>query len=317
MAARNNAASGPTLGYAMALGAAVIWGSLGIFAKFIYKYDIDPVVLVSLRASIAFLTLLAALLVGDRGKLRLHRSDVLFFAVLGFVGVALNYMSYFEALKRTTATTAVILLYTSPVFVTLGAAIFLKERLTKAKVIALVVTFAGCFMVAGGYDPKLLALNPAGTLFGLAAAITYGSYTLLSKQALKRYKSWTTVLYAFGFGSLFLLCFASGRLHQVRMLPTQAWILILGLAWGPTLVAYALYVLALHCIEASSAGVICMAEPASTAVLAFIILRERLTAWQLAGAALVLAGVFLIQVRPAELKVSSEPNRGEGVGSMG
>lgn len=307
---------GPSRGYAMALGAAVVWGSLGIFAKFIYKYDIDPVVLVSLRASIAFLTLLAILLVRDRSKLRVQRSHILFFAILGLVGVALNHASYFEALKRTTATTAVILLYTSPVFVTLGAAIFFKERLTKVKVTALVVTFAGCFLVAGGYDPKLLALNPAGTLFGLAAAITYGSYTLLSKQALKRYKSWTTLLYAFGFGSLFLLCFASGRLHQVRMLPIQAWILILGLAWGPTLVAYALYVLALHYIEASSAGVICMAEPASTAVLAFIILGERLAALQLAGAALVLAGVFLIQMRPGEPRVSSKP-RGEGVDSVG
>lgn len=292
-----------SLGYAMALGAAVIWGSLGIFAKFIYRYDIDPVVLVSMRASLAFLSLLAILLVGGRSKLHIQRSDVLFFAVLGLVGIALNYMFYFEALKRTTATTAVILLYTSPVFVTLGAAAFFKERLTKVKVTALIVTFAGCFLVAGGYNPKLLTLNPSGTLFGLGSAVTYGSYTLLSKHALKKYASWTAVLYAFGFGSLFLLCFAGERLHQARSLPLQAWLLILGLAWGPTLVSYALYVLALHYIEASHAGVVCMAEPASTAVLAFIILGERLAGWQLAGAALVLAGVFLIQVRPAERRV--------------
>ncbi len=292
-----SAAAQGSRGYAMAIAAGVIWGSLGIFAKFIYRYDVDPVVVVSLRASIAFLTLFAILLLADRSKLRIERGDVLFFVALGLVGVALNYVSYFEALKRTTATTAVILLYTSPVFVTLGAAAFFKEPLSRLKLAALTVTSIGCFLVAGGYDPKLLAMNPSGVLFGLAAAVTYGAYTLLSKQALRKYRSWTSVLYAFGFGGAFLLCFAAGRLNQVRDLPLQAWLLILGLAWGPTLVAYALYVQALHHIEASRAGVICMVEPASTAVLAFVILGERLGGWQLVGAALVLTGVSIVQVR--------------------
>ena len=300
VAVRSLGIPGPTLGYAMAFAAAVIWGTLGVFAKFIYRYDVDPVVLVTLRGSIAFVTLLALLVVGDRSRLRVHREDLWFFALFGLIGVALNYTFYFEALRRTTATTAVILLYTSPVYVTLGAAAFFKERLTRAKVVALVVTFAGCFLVAGGYDPGLLALNPTGTLFGLGAAVTYASYTLFSKQVLKKYSSWTSVLYAFGFGSLFLLCPAGGRLRAATALPLQAWLLILGLAWGPTLAAYALYVRSLHYIEASHAGIVCMAEPAATAVLAYAILGERLALWQLVGAALVLAGVFILQAQSTQ-----------------
>lgn len=295
VAARGLRLSCAAAGYAMAFAAAVIWGTLGILAKFIYRYDVDPVVLVSLRGSIAFVTLVALLAVRDRSKLHVDRRDLSFFAVFGLVGVALNYTAYFESLRRTTATTAVILLYTSPVYVTLGAAAFFAERLTRAKVIALVVTFAGCFLVAGGYDSRLLALNPAGTLFGLGAAVTYASYTLLSKQALKKYSSWTSVLYAFGFGSLFLLIFAGRRLGSVTALPLRAWLLILGLAWGPTLTAYALYVRSLNYIEASHAGIVCMAEPAATAILAYAILGERLAPWQLVGAILVLAGVFILQ----------------------
>lgn len=282
----------------MAFTAAVIWGTLGIFAKSIYAYDLEPVVLVSLRGSIAFLTLLVVLAARDRGKLRVARQDLWFFAAFGLVGVAFNYLSYFEALKRTTATTAAILLYTSPVYVTLGAAAFFGERLTRAKVAALAVTFAGCFLVAGGYDPRLLALNPAGVMFGLGAAVTYASYTLLSKQALKRHSSWTSVLYAFGFGSLFLLCLAGGRLAEAAALPLRAWSLILGLAWGPTLAAYGLYVQALTRIEASHAGIVCMAEPAATAFLAYAVLGERMAPWQLLGAVLVLAGVFILQAQP-------------------
>jgi drug/metabolite transporter (DMT)-like permease len=281
----------------MAFAAAVIWGTLGIFAKFIYVYDLEPVVLVSLRGSIAFVTLFIILAARDRCKLRVPRQDLWFFVAFGLVGVTLNHMSYFEALKRTTATTAVILLYTAPVYVTLGAAAFFGESLTLTKIAALVVTFGGCFLVAGGYEPKLLALNPTGVLFGLTAAIAYASYTLMSKRALERHSSWTSVLWAFGFGSLFLLCLAGGRIAKVASLPLRAWLLILGLAWGPTLAAYWLHMEALTRIEASHAGIVCMAEPAATALLSYVLLGERMTPWKLLGAALVLVGVLILQVQ--------------------
>ena len=292
-----SATPNPTLGYILALAAAVIWGSLGIFAKLIYSYGVNPIVLVTLRASMAFLTLLVCLLLGNRAQLRIEAKDILFFAVFGFVGVTLNYLSYFEALKRTSATTAVIILYTAPAFVALGATLFFGEKLTKMKVAALSMAFIGCFLVAGGYDRELLTLNPTGVILGLVAAITYASYTLLGKHALSRYSSWTTVLYAFGFGGLFLICFAGRNLTQIPDFPPQVWLLILGLVLGPTLAAYILYVLALGHIEATNAGIICMAEPASTALLAYAILDERLAGWQLAGAALVLIGIFLIQTQ--------------------
>ncbi len=287
----------PTLGYVLALAAAVIWGSLGIFVKLIYAYGIDPVILVTLRASMAFLALFLWLFLRNPGHLRIEAKDILFFAVFGFVGIALNYLSYFEALKRTSATTAAIILYTAPAFVALGATLFFREKLTKMKVAALIMAFIGCFLVAGGYDRNLLALNPTGIMPGLIAAITYASYTLLSKHALSKYSSWTTVLYSFGFGGLFLMCFAGRSLTQIADFPPQVWLLTMGLVLGPTLTAYTLYVLALRYIEATDAGIICMAEPASTALLAYAILDERLVGWQLVGAALVLIGIFLIQAQ--------------------
>ncbi len=306
VAATPGTTSNPAIGYALALAAAVIWGSLGIFAKLIYAYGVNPVVLVSLRSSLAFLALLIPLLITNPSQLRIEAKDIPFFAVFGFVGITLNHLSYFEALKRTSATTAVIILYTAPAFVALGAAIFFGERLTKTKIVALAMAFVGCFLVAGGYDTGLISLNPAGIILGLIAAITYASYTLLSKYALGKYSSWTTVLYAFGFGGFFLMCFAGRSLTQLRDFPPGAWLLILGLVLGPTLAAYVLYVLALRYIDAADAGIICMAEPAATTLLAFVVLGETLVGWQLVGAALVLAGIFLVQIRKPRIKPSSK-----------
>lgn len=288
----------PLLGYTLALMAATIWGTLGIFAVLIYRYEIDPVVLVTTRGVIASSALLIILSFTNRAALHIDAKDVPFFIAFGLVGVALNYLSYFEAIARTSATTAVILLYTSPIFVAIVASLRFKERFTPAKGLSLVVTLLGCFLVAGGYDPKRLVANPAGIATGIAAAITYGSYTILSKRSLSKYRSSTTVLYALAFGSLFLALFSSPRLGQLWGLPDQAWWLIVALALGPTLGAYALYVKALSHIEASHASIVCMAEPAATAILAYAILGERMEAPQIVGAVAVVVGVLILQLGP-------------------
>jgi len=122
--------------------------------------------------------------------------------------------------------------------------------------------------VAGGYNPRQLVTNPMGVAAGLIAAITYGSYTILSKRSLARHSASTTVMYALVFRSIFLTLISMPRLNQLWGLPGSAWGLILALALGPTLGAYALYVKELSHIEASHASIVCMAEPAATAVLA-------------------------------------------------
>ena len=79
-----------------------------------------------------------------------------------------------------------ILLYTAPIFVTVTASVLFKERFTLSKGLSLAITLLGCFLVAGGYNPRQLVTNPVGVTAGLVAAITYGSYTILSKRSLPR-----------------------------------------------------------------------------------------------------------------------------------
>ncbi len=226
-----------------------------------------------------------------------------------FLSATLNYLSYFEAIARTTATTAVVLLDTAPIFVTVAASLLFKERFTLSKGLSLAITLLGCFLVAGGYDPEQLVANPIGIAAGLIAAITYGSYTLLSKRSLAKYSSSTTVLYALVFGSLFLAIISVPRLSQLWGLPGRAWVLVVALALGPTLAAYALYVKALSHIEAGSASIVCMAEPAATAVLAYIILGERMETMQVVGAIAVIAGVLVLQLEPKAFAKSPPARR--------
>jgi drug/metabolite transporter (DMT)-like permease len=227
--------------------------------------------------------------------LRISRRDIPFFALYGLVGVAFNYASYFYALRWTTVTTAVILLYTYPALVTLLAALFLGERLNRIKGLVLGLTFVGCCLVVQGYDPTALRLNLHGVLFGLGAGATAAVYSLFGKKALQRYDSWTTVCYAFGFGALFLIILRSPQAILTVSYPWPAWVAILVVAWFPTLLAYALFTTSMRYIEASKASITATLEPVAASLLAYLVLGEVMEWPQLLGMGLVLGGIVGLQ----------------------
>jgi drug/metabolite transporter (DMT)-like permease len=301
------------MGYLLAMLAALLWATLGILGKFLYGYNADPLTVVAIRATIAFLTLAAILAVVDRRLLHIRRQDIPFFVVYGLVGVTCNYAFYFYALKFTSVTTAVILLYTYPALVTLLAAVFLKERLDWLKGVVLILTFVGCFAVAQGYDSATLTLNLKGVLLGLGAGLTAAIYSLFGKKALQRHNSWTTVCYAFGFGALFLLFLRPPQAILSTAYPWQAWMAILALAWFPTLLAYALFMASMRYIEASKASITATLEPVVASLLAYFFLNETIEWPQLVGVGLVLAGIIALQfspqVSPQAAKGGDEPDR--------
>ena len=81
---------------------------------------------------------------------------------------------YFYTIVNSRASIAVVLLYTSPVFVMILARIFFGEKITRYKLAALVLTIAGCVLVTGvlgeGYMPPAIAIL-TGVLTGLAYAL--------------------------------------------------------------------------------------------------------------------------------------------------
>ena len=275
--------------------AGAVWATLGVLVKSLYGYDTDPLTMATFRALVAFATLAIILGIVKPRLLRIHRQDIPFFLFYGLVGVTLTYVTYFYALKFTSVTTAVILLYTYPALVTLFATVLLGERLDWIKGLVLVLPFAGCFLVAQGYDPTALKLNLKGVLWGLGGGVTAAIYSLFGKKALRRYDSWTTVCYGFGFGALFLLILRSPQTILSKNYPWQAWIIILTLAWVPTLTSYTLFMASMKHIEASKASVATTIEPGIASLLAYLFLGETIEWPQLVGMGLVLAGIFALQ----------------------
>jgi drug/metabolite transporter (DMT)-like permease len=279
----------------MVLAGATLLGSLGAWGRAIFHYEGNPMVVVTWRALIGALTLAVILAMLRPQFLRIRPRDLPFFAVYGLLAVTLNFWTYFSAVKFTTLAVAITLLYTYPAFVALLSALFLGERLTAAKTVAIFVTLAGSALVAQVYQADWLRLNLRGIVFGLLAGISAATYSIFGKRALARYPPWTVVLYAFAMGGLFLAVGSGPQLPRALGYPAMAWLWILGLALVPSLGGYTLYTIGLRDLPASEASVIATWEVVTAGFLGWLLFGEHLAPAQYLGAALVCFGIAWIQ----------------------
>ena len=274
---------------------ATLLGSMGAWGRAVYRFEGDPMVVVTWRALIGVAVLAAVLAATRPALLRISLPAVPFFLAYGFFGVTLNFWAYFSAVKYTTLAVAITLLYVYPMFVTLFSALVLGERLTRAKLAAAGLTVLGSALVAQIHEAEFLRLNLRGIVFGLATSLSMAAYSILGKQAVARYAPWTVVLYAFAGGALFLVLGSGGGLAAAWTYPSEAWLWIVGLALIPSLGGYALFTFGLRDLPASQVSIIATWEVVTAALFGWFAFGEHLTAAQLLGAALVCAGIAWIQ----------------------
>jgi len=282
-------------GYTLILVAATLWATLGIiFKALIGDYGLSRITIAFFRASLSAVILFAALALRRPGALRVNVRDVLFFAAFGLFGIAAFYIVYVTAIDLAGMSVAAVLLYTAPAWVALISAVFLGEKITPVKLVAVTLAMTGCALVARVYDVRGLQLNWLGILAGLGAGLTYALYSVFNKVGLRRHDGWTVLAYGLLAGSVFLALLQSPRLlvTALRQPGAVAWLLVLAL--GPTLGAGLSFNAGLRYVPVSSASVVATLEPVIASSLAFAFLHERLDPAQLIGGGLVLATVMVL-----------------------
>ena len=283
-----------TQGYVLIILASILWGTMGILAKLAFGYGIMPETLIALRLVFSFATLAVGLGLFRTDAFKIQKADVRMFLVLGLFAIAFQRISYFYAVRLTTATVAAILFYTYPVFVTLFAVLFLKEKLDSAMLLAIVMAFAGVALVVRAYDVASLNIHSGGLLFGLLSSLLFVLYFVMIKGLRDRYSNWTLSVYGDGIGALALLPIIYFSASNIVKFSAELWLLILAIAWGPSLLVYLLYSYALKYVDASKGSILGVIEPLSAALFAASILGEKLEVLQVVGIGLALTGVALL-----------------------
>ncbi|MGE5618196.1 MAG: DMT family transporter [Sphingomonadaceae bacterium] len=287
--------TGGQLGYYGLIAlAAAMWGTLGVLTKHLYEYGVSPWSLTFLRTLLGFLAFGGVILFLDRSRFRVRRRDLPYLALFGLISTSIFYALYLYTISLTSVAVAAVLLYTAPVFAAIMARFAFGEAITPPKVVALLLTFAGCVLVAG-LESGAPVVTPLGIGTGLGSALTYASFGIMGKKAGQRNCHWTINFYSMGFATLFLLPVLA--LPEVSLWPyqTEVWLLLAVMTAGPTLASRALYVGAVKHVEASRAAIVATVEPVAAAAFAFLLLGELLSSSQLMGGFLVLAGSVLAQ----------------------
>lgn len=279
----------PSRGYLLVALAAILWATLGLFFRVLHDdFHLTALAIAFLRASLTAICLAAFALIARKNSFNVSRRDVPFFALYGLCGVAAFYFLYVEAVVTTSITTAVVLLYTAPAFVSIVAWKLWHEPLNASKITAVAIAFLGCALLARAYDKSEFQLNWIGLLLGLGAGLAYAIYTIFSKAALERHTSLTALTYALTFGAIFLAPLQSPNDFAPLVQQPMVWIFILGLVLGPSIGALAFYNAGLERVPASNASLVATLEPVVASVLAYFVLGERLEFAQVIGGALVI-----------------------------
>ena len=296
-------------GYAYIVGAALLWATIGPAARFALRSGVQPLEISFWRA--AFGGLLFVVHASVRGRMRIARRDLPAVGGFALLGVTILYWSYFRAVQLGGAALAAILLYTAPAWVALAAALWLGERLTMRKSLAVVLTLAGIALVAFGSgtsgvgDARPIATHATALAWGLLAGLAYAGYYLFGKRYFARYEASTLFAYALPVGAALLL-------PAVTFAPKSAsdWLALVFLGVVPTYGAYLFYGAGLARVEATRAATVATLEPVAAAALAYAVWGEALRGLGYFGAVLVLAGVLLVATERGVRQSVDPPHEG-------
>jgi drug/metabolite transporter, DME family len=302
----------PLVGAAFVLCAACLWATFGIFAKYLYEAGYSPIELASVRAAVAFAGIAIFALL-TRRSVRLPLRALPFFAAYGILGFAAFELIFFAALERTTVSVAVALLYTAPAFVLVLSALLWRERISPFRMLSLLIVLTGVMLVtgaAGGLLRGTASLPVAALLLGLGSGLGYAFYTLFSKVATERHGALASLFWSFAFATLALGLLADPVTPFLR--DSSQTPLLIGLGIVPTILPYAFYLAALRLLRASTAAMLASIEPGVAALLAAVLLAERMDMLQTIGLALIVVAAVLLA-----REVSAAPASGAVAGDSG
>lgn len=286
--------------YSCIITAAACWGIIGVLSKRLSSMGFNILQLVSLRAFFSVFAIMIYLLVRNKKLPRIKAEDSIYFAGTGIISFVFFNWCYFISVNKTSLSVAAILLYTAPAFVMVFSSILFKEKLTRRKIAALLLTLIGCALVSLLNNGTSRNVSITGILAGLGAGFGYALYSIFGRYALMKYDSYTVTFYTFVFASAFLIPTSNlpGTLGLLRN--TEALYYAAAISLISTVIPFLLYTKGLSMIEAGKASIIATLEPVVATTAGIILFGEPVTAYKIAGILLVVLAISIMEGKEQE-----------------
>ncbi len=307
-----------TRAYLLALFAVTAWGASFIATKIalgtpiqslsgygsqvsatkIALREIAPLSVVWLRFTIGLMILGGAVWMRHQFALPSWR-QLLYFALLGFLGITFHQWLQSTALVTTQASTTAWIVATTPVFIAILGWIFLREVLKRIQIAGIGLAALGVILIVSQGDWRSIVAGNFGTygdMLILISAANWALFSVLSRRALYDYSATRLMFFVMGWGWLFttLLFLRGPGLSDYLNLSPEGWYAIAFLGVICSGLAYIAWYEALEILPASQVGVFLYIEPLVTVIVAALMLAEPVTIASVLGGAGIILGVWLV-----------------------
>ena len=272
----------------------ILWGVISLFIRKLSAAGLSARQICFVRLMFAAPLFLLASLLFSPTHLRIRLRDVWIFLGTGVVSVVLFNTFYFYTIIHSEASVAVVLLYTSPIFVMILSAILFRERVSTEKILALAMTFIGCLLVSGVVSEGA-SIRPLVALVGVMSGLFYALYTIFGTFGLKQYDPFTVTAYTFLFAFLAAMPISDvqGAFSLLSATPSLWW-WCAGISVLCTVLPYFFYTWGLKRVEPSRASILVAVEPLVACLLGIFFYGEGHDFPKVLGIVYVLGAIVLM-----------------------
>jgi len=220
--------------------------------------------------------------------------DVPHFFFVGVCGIAGSNYFYYFAIKESNVATAIVVQYSAPIMVALYAIVVQHEKMTRFKLLSLIISTAGIFLAVGGLNGLLVA-NHKGIVLALAAAVSYAIFNLAGKPLTKKYSVWSSLVFTLGAATLFWLVVQPPQTILAAGYSFADWKIFTLVSTTSILVPYSFYFFGLQYLSPTRAIITSTLEPIVAIATEFIFLGGTMGPLQIVGAVLVIGSIILLE----------------------
>lgn len=280
------------------ISAAVLWGCISLFTRPMQENGFSSPMIVAVRAVTTTVVMFFVILIKDRSLLKIRLKDLWMFLGTGIVSFLFFNVCYMSSIGENSVSVACMLMYTSPIWVTLFSALLFKEKLTVGKLLALLICIISCAVLCLSSS---LRLSSIGLVYGLLSGLGYGLYSIFGKYATRKYSTTTVIFYTFAFASAGAIPICGiGKAASLFYRPEN---ILLGALISVicTILPYLLYTYGLSKTEAGKAAVLSIIEPVVAAVVGFLAFGENPGITGIVGMLGVVAGIILLEKQKTDV----------------
>lgn len=294
------------IAFGTALGAAFFWSFSFIWFKVAYEgYNPVTVVIFRLTIAAALITIAGAIL---KRLQKPSRKDFWLFVLMAFFEPFIYFLGESYGLKYVSSTVAAVIVATIPLISPIFAWYFFREKLKWMNIAGLMISFLGVGLVVLNGDLRFDA-SPLGIGLEFIAVLSAIAYSLVLKNLVSRYNTFSIIAYQNIIGIVFFLPvwlivefndFISRPFHP------GAFRAIVLLAVFSSTLAFIFFTKSIRSIGVNRSNSFINLIPVFVAILSFFILGEALNAQKITGIVVVVAGLFLAQIKRKRKKTELE-----------